>query len=89
MSFGPYGLPLEFWSYKRLLEEVLVDHETTVQWCKKNGLLSNHKVCLACNEQMLFVQRNDGIDGSRLVYYIFHASYIYINFLIDNSIFCT
>ena len=61
-------LPLEFWSYKRRLEEVLVDHETTVQWCKKNGLLSNHKGCLACSEQM---QRNDGIDGSRLVYYIF------------------
>ena len=78
MSFGPYGLPLEFWSYKRLLEEVLVDHETTVQWCKKNGLLSNHKVCLACNEQMLFVQRNDGIDGSRLVYYMHISCFLYI-----------
>ena len=47
MSYGPYGLPLEFWSYKRLLGEVLIDHDTTFQWCKNNGLVSNHKLfCL-------------------------------------------
>ena len=73
MSFGPYGLPLEFWSYKRLLGQVLVDHGTTLQWCKKKGLLSNRKLCPACNQEMLFVQRSDGIDGYRFVCFLNHT----------------
>ena len=30
--FDPIGLPIEFWSYKRLLREVLLDQDTTIAW---------------------------------------------------------
>eukprot|EP00731_Ephydatia_muelleri_P004441 Em0002g617a len=40
--YGPFGLGLEYmyWTYKTLLREVLVDMDTTIQWCKPNGLLA-------------------------------------------------
>ena len=82
ISFGPYVFLWSFGYTSIFLKRFLWTMRLP---CKKYGLLLNHNVCLACNEQMLFVQRNDGIDGSRLVYYIFHASYKYINFEVASS----
>ncbi|KAL5499331.1 hypothetical protein EMCRGX_G010543 [Ephydatia muelleri] len=47
--YGPFGLGLEYWTYKRLLREVLVDIDTTIQWCKRNGLLARSQECNACS----------------------------------------
>ena len=33
---GPLSLPVEYWSYKRLIREVLVDQNTIITWC--NGV---------------------------------------------------
>ena len=35
MAFGPFGLPLEYWTYKRLLREVLVDFDATLECVKR------------------------------------------------------
>ena len=31
------GCPIEFWNYKRLFKEVLIDKATTIAWCKLAG----------------------------------------------------
>ena len=38
-TFG-LGLEYMYWTYKTLLRDVLVDMDTTIQWCKPNGLLA-------------------------------------------------
>lgn len=81
MSFGSYGLPLDFGRTSVYLKRFLWTMRLPYNGARKTVYFRTIKFVLhACNEQMLFVQRNDGIDGSRLVYYIFHASYKYINF---------
>ena len=60
---GPLGLPVEYWSYKRLIREVLVDQDTIINWCKRNGLLARSQICTRCNKSMLWEidsSRNDG-----------------------------
>ena len=66
MAFGPFSLPLEYWTYKRLLREVLVDFDATctLEWCKANGLLSRYRTCSICGDGMELETR-DGIDGLR------------------------
>ena len=43
-----FGLGLEYWTYKRLLREVLVNIDTTIQWCKRNGLLARAVSGMQC-----------------------------------------
>eukprot|EP00731_Ephydatia_muelleri_P001467 Em0001g1467a len=63
--YGPFGLGLEYWTYKRLLREVLVDIDTTIQWCKRNGLLARSQECNACSIPMHWEVYDRGIDGYR------------------------
>ena len=63
-AFGPFGLPLEYWTYKRLFREVLVDFDATLELCQANGLLSRHRTCSICGDDMELETR-DGIDGLR------------------------
>ena len=46
---GPLGLPVEYWSYKRLIREVLVDQNTIITWYKQYGLLAQSQICTRCN----------------------------------------
>ena len=64
--FSPIGLPIEFWSYKRLLREVLLDQDTTIAWCKRNGLLATRQTCPKSNHVMQQEAVNT-TDGYRLV----------------------
>eukprot|EP00731_Ephydatia_muelleri_P013452 Em0007g762a len=63
--YGPFCLGLEYWTYKRLLREVLVDIDTTIQWCKRNGLLARSQECSACHIPMHWEVYDRGIDGYR------------------------
>ena len=58
----PTALPIEFWNYKRLFREVLVDRETTITWCKRYGLLATHMNCPQCGTSMHWesVNKSDG-----------------------------
>ena len=51
---GPLGLPVEYWSYKRLIREVLVDQDTIINWCRRCGLLARSQICTRCNKTMLW-----------------------------------
>ena len=79
-NFGPFGLPQEYWSYKRLLREVLVDQDTIIEWCKSNGLLAQSQQCCACNIPMHWETFDRGIDRYRYDYlYVIDMQEIYMN----------
>lgn len=63
IMYGPYRIPDEYWTPKRLRQEVFRDKETTIHWCKDHGLLSNTQICKACGISMLWVAHKRGIDG--------------------------
>ena len=58
------SLPVEFWNYKRLFREVLIDKATTIAWCKQYGLLADQLSCLKCGGTMRW-EPVDRIDGFR------------------------
>ena len=62
---GPLGLPTEYWSYKRLIREVLVDQQTIINWCKRYGLLARSQTCARCNQSMLWETDTSRTDGYR------------------------
>ena len=65
---GPLGLPVEYWSYKRLIREVLVDQNTIITWCKQYGLLARSQICTRCNKSMLRETDCSRTDGYRYIY---------------------
>ena len=66
----PTAHPIEFWNYKRLFREVLVDRETTITWCKRYGLLATHMNCPQCGTSMHWesVNKSDGYRYDMLEY---------------------
>ena len=74
--YGPFGLGLEYCAYKRLPREVLVDIDTTIQWCKRNGLLARSQECNACSIPMHW----EVYDRRLLVWVVcMHAWYIFMH----------
>ena len=42
---GPLGMGLSPWTYERLVREVLIDQDTTIEWYKDVGLLARSIAC--------------------------------------------
>ena len=61
---SPTALPIEFWNYRRLFKEVLIDKATTIAWCKRYGLLANQLNCIKCGSSMQW-ESVDKTDGFR------------------------
>ena len=64
---GPLGLPVEYWSYKELIREVLVDQGTIINWCKRHGLLAQSHICTRCSKSMLWETDSSRCDGYRYI----------------------
>ena len=66
--YGPVGIGLTQWTHERLLREVLVDRDTTIQWCKDVGLLARSMTCHGCGGEMKWeVTTEVKVDGCRLI----------------------
>ena len=64
--YGPVGIGLT--QCERLLREVLVDRDSTIQWCKDAGLLAHSMTCHGCGGEMKWeVTTEAKVDGCRLV----------------------
>ena len=67
---GPLGLPVEYWSYKRLIREVLVDQTPLSPGASNTGcyLLARSQICTRCNKSMLWETDCSRTDGYRYIY---------------------
>ena len=64
---GPLGMGLSPWTYERLVREVLIDQDTTIEWCKDVGLLARSMACHGCGGDMRWEATTEAkVDGCRL-----------------------
>ena len=64
---GPLGMGLSPWTYERLVREVLIDQDTTIEWCKDVGLLARSMACHGCGGDMRWEATTEAkVDGYRL-----------------------
>ena len=64
---GPLGMGLSPWTYERLVREVLIDRDTTIEWCKDVGLLARSMTCHGCGGDMRWEATTEAkVDGYRL-----------------------
>ena len=64
--YGPVGMGLTPWSYDRLIREVLLNQDTTIQWCKDVGLLALRMTCHGCGGDMRWEATPEAkVDGYR------------------------
>ena len=53
-TYGPVDMGLTPWGYDRLMREVLLDQDTTIEWCKDVGLLARRMTCHGCGGDMMW-----------------------------------
>ena len=66
---GPLGMGLSPWTYERLIREVLIDQDTTIEWYKDAmvGLLACSMACHGCGGDMRWEATTEAkVDGCRL-----------------------
>ena len=64
-AVGPvHSMGLSLWTYERLVREVLIDQDTTIEWCKDVGLCM---ACHSCRGDMKWEAMTEAkVDGYRL-----------------------